>query len=81
MVQDMRAHLERMNDFQGEFQKGKRITGHPDRQLIFFKQNIAKVITGLERLLAAGSGRDTGRRVARCRGSSGSRSRGIQRRE
>ncbi len=59
VLQDMRANLEKIDGFLSDFQKEKRITGHTDRQLTFFKENMAKVITGLEKLLETGSGGNT----------------------
>lgn len=57
IVGDLRAGLGKVDGFVGEFQQDRRITPHMDRQLTFFKQDLSRIVTGLERLVATGTGR------------------------
>ncbi|OAX54352.1 type III secretion system effector XopAA [Xanthomonas graminis] len=59
IVGDLRAGLGKVNDFVGEFQQDRRITPHMDRQLTFFKQDMSRIVTGLERLVATGTGQQS----------------------
>ncbi|OAX57392.1 type III secretion system effector XopAA [Xanthomonas translucens] len=67
IVGDLRAGLGKVNGFVGEFQQDRRITPHMDRQLTFFKQDLSRIVTGLERLVATGTGQE--RPVAASHGS------------
>lgn len=55
VVGDLRAGLSNVNRSVGEFQQDRRITPHMDRQLTFFKQDLSRIVTGLERLVATGT--------------------------
>ncbi|MEQ7421963.1 type III secretion system effector XopAA [Xanthomonas campestris pv. campestris] len=55
VVGDLRAGLNNVNRSVGEFQQDRRITPHMDRQLTFFKQDLSRIVTGLERLVATGT--------------------------
>ncbi|WVK03477.1 type III secretion system effector XopAA [Xanthomonas campestris pv. olitorii] len=55
VVGDLRAVLSNVNRSVGEFQQDRRITPHMDRQLTFFKQDLSRIVTGLERLVATGT--------------------------
>ncbi|OLI92095.1 type III secretion system effector XopAA [Xanthomonas oryzae] len=59
VVGDLRTGLSNVNRSVGEFQQDRRITPHMDRQLTFFKQDLSRVVTGLERLLATGTRKET----------------------
>ncbi|MGF6666199.1 hypothetical protein QF000_007932 [Paraburkholderia atlantica] len=56
---DLRAGLGKIDGFVGEFQQDRRITPHMDRQLTFFKQDLSRIVTGLERLVATGTGQES----------------------
>lgn len=56
---DLRAGLGKVDGFVGEFQQDRRITPHMDRQLTFFKQDLSRIVTGLERLVATGTGQES----------------------
>ena len=59
IVGDLRAGLGKVDGFVGEFQQDRRITPHMDRQLTFFKQDLSRIVTGLERLVATGTGQES----------------------
>nr|WP_237651083.1 type III effector [Xanthomonas translucens] len=59
IVGDLRAGLDKLNGFVGDFQQDRRITPHMDRQLTFFKQDMSRIVTGLERLVATGTGQES----------------------
>ena len=56
---DLREGLGKIDGFASEFQQDRRITPHMDRQLTFFKQDLSRVVTGLERLVAIGTGQES----------------------
>jgi len=56
---DLREGLGKIDGFVGEFQQDRRITPHMDRQLTFFKQDLSRIVTGLERLVATGTGQES----------------------
>ncbi|CTP84082.1 hypothetical protein XTPLMG728_0425 [Xanthomonas translucens pv. poae] len=59
IVGNLRAGLDKLNGFVGDFQQDRRITPHMDRQLTFFKQDMSRIVTGLEQLVATGTGQES----------------------
>jgi hypothetical protein len=58
ILHDLRTDLGKLDGFVGEFQKDRRITPHMDRQLTFFKQDMGRIVAGLEGLVATGTAQD-----------------------